>query len=233
MQHRLSSQQLDLFQQLVRAQRVLDVGDASSEFLAVDFARYARHWTMVGRTPPDLTLALPHNVLVVSNPFALWPGRPPPAQFDVVLFTFPPVNRPQDAECLKWTIPSHTILLFGPPTDDVPCGSPAFWEIAKTFHIVREERDAFSRFLVMRHQPEVVVQEEEEEEEENISFGHYPKKGERYRLAASFRYPEKKRGDRAPIVEITRDWKSGAGPARIYRTSVMLRLHRYDLAMPM
>ena len=231
MARRLSPNQLKAFKEIIHGKRILDIGDRTSQFLAEEFARYTKSWTVIGRTQPHLVAELPSNVCVIPDPFNAWQNRPPPTDFDVVLFPSPSPSLTQDADCLEWTTPEQTIIFFGHPTDETIDGSPSFWKLlhqlklVKELVIQRDEKDLWSRFLVMHKALE--------ETEKAVHHGSFPKRGERYRLANSCKWPGKKPGDKPPVVEIAKNWDRAAGPAKMIERGEVIHLHKADLGSPM
>ncbi len=228
MARRISPKQLKALRDLIRGRRVLDVGHARSQFLGAEFSRYTQSWIVVGRPlPPEHAAEPPPNLGVVIETFDTWAECPPPTEFDVILFCFPATDHPQDAACVQWAAHPHVIIIFGHPTDDTLCGSEPFWELVKNLKPHSDERDQWSRMLVV-HKPG-----EEDDEEEEEHHGHYPKKGERYKLANSFKWPGKKSGDKAPVVEIMKDWTKGSGNVKIVGKADFVHVRKTDLAAKM
>lgn len=228
---RLSPKQLDAFRELVRGKRVLDVGGATSPFLASEFARYAAEWVVVGRPPPELRAPLPPSVTVRSHPYDVaGPSQLTAEDFDVLLFPFPSLKGTQEAACLEDAGLDQVVVVFGLPDPDTSCGSLRFWQLAEGFERCRDDSDAWSRMLVMRRpRPKVDEEGDEPGPMDGVEGRKYPKKGERYRLVPSFRWPGKKPGGRPPIVEITRDWTKAAGPAKVIGLGEVWRLRKPDL----
>lgn len=228
MGRRLSPQQLKSFKEIIRNKRVLDVGNEQSPFLAAEFARYARSWTMVGRTPTlPMGESLPTNIVVVAQSFDTWLERPLPSDFDVILLSFPSPSSNQDSKCIEWSTTEHMIVFFGHPTDDSISGSPEFWKLISTLDIQRDERDIWSRMILIRKSTPAKT------DKPHLQRDPYPKKGDRYRLVASFRWPDKKPGERPPIVEVVKNWEKNSGPAKIIGSGEILRLRKHDLGAPM
>ena len=229
---RLSPKQLETFRELIRGKRVLDVGDASSPFLASEFARYAEQWVVVGRPPPELRAPLPGCVIVLTHPYdAAGPSHLGAEDFDILLFPFPALKGTQEAACLKDAGLDQVVVVFGLPDPDTSYGSLRFWKLAEVFERCHDDSDAWSRMLVMRRPPPKNDDEEGDEPDpmDGVEGRKYPKKGERYRLVPSFRWPGKKSGGRPPIVEITRDWTRGAGPAKAIGLGEVWQIRRCDL----
>ncbi|NUN92148.1 MAG: hypothetical protein HUU04_00020 [Verrucomicrobiae bacterium] len=230
---RISPRQLEVFREMLRGKRVLDVGVAGSPFLAAEFARYAARWTVVGRPPPQLHAPLPSSVTVWTHPYdAAGSARIRPDDFDLVLFAFPPLRGTQEAACLEDVGQDQSVVVFGLPDPDASCGSLRFWQLAEAFERCRDDSDAFSRMLVMRR-PRVEEDEDKLGPMDGVEGRRYPQKGERYRLVPSFRWPGKRPGERPPIVEITRDWTRGMGPAKAIGLGEVWRLRRSDLGQPL
>lgn len=225
---RISPKQLEAFRELVRGKRVLDVGNAATPFLGAEFARYAERWVAVGRPPPELRAPLPPSVTVNTHPYdEVGPSRLDAEDFDVVLFAFPPMKGAQEEACLGDAGLEQTVVVFGLPDPDTSCGSIRFWQLAEAFERVRDDSDAFSRMLVLRRpRPD---KEGGEEGEEELGGRKYPKKGDRYRLVPSFRWPDKRPGERPPVVEITRDWTKASGPAKVIGLGEVWRIRKADL----
>lgn len=210
---------------MVRGKRVLDVGDEASSFLASEFARYARAWIVVGRSPPPAHPALPACVRIVPERFEAWAERPEPSEFDVILLACPSPSNPQDAACLQWCAPGPLVVFFGHAREDALCGSPGFWQEMRAFEVETDARDAWSRLVTMRRSSGG--------EEEEVHRRKLPRKGDRYRLAPSCRWPGKRSGERPPMVEIVRDWEKGGGKAKIVTTGEVFHLRRFDLGPKM
>lgn len=232
---RLSPKQLEAFRELVRAKRVLDVGDATSPFLASEFARYAKDWVVIGRPPPQLRAPLPGNVIVRTHPYdATGLSQLDAEDFDVILLPFPSLKGTQEAACLEDVGLEQVVVIFGLPDPDTSCGSLRFWQLAEAFERTRDDSDAWSRMLVIRRpRPEGVAEEGELGPMDGVEGRKYPKKGDRYRLVPSFRWPGKKPGERPPVVEITRNWTKAAGPAKVIGLGEVWRLRKADLGQEM
>lgn len=232
MPRRLSPAQLKSLRDMIRRRRVLDVGHPGSQFIGAEFSRYSASWTVVGRNIPAAHAATPpHNLAVVPQTFDTWTERPPPTEFDVVILPFPSNDHPQDAACLEWSTHPQVIVFFGHPSDNALCGSPGFWDLAGKLKPDSDARDLWSRMMVM-HKPSPEEEKEEEDEHEG-GHGHHPKKGERYKLASSFKWPDKKPGDKAPIVEIMKDWTKGSGTAKIVGKGDVIHVRKTELAAKM
>jgi hypothetical protein len=240
MSRRLSPAQLSILKEAVRGRRVLDVGDERSQFLASEFAPYAKAWTIIGRSAPEDFTAQHPQIKVMPEKFDECNPRPDPTEVDMVLLPFPSPSLNYDLECLQWTLPYHVVLIFCHPKDEAESGSPGFWKFMKSMTIQEDQRDMWSRLIVMQKPPSLTEppppseeSEEDEEEAKEESHGHFPKKGHRYRLAAGFRWPDKKPGERPPIVEITSHWTKGSGPVKILGTGAVLRVRKSDLGAAM
>lgn len=225
MARRLSPQQLKIFKEIIRDKRILDVGDKTSQFLAEEFARYVKAWTVVGRKPPAFLKDFPPHVTIVEETFDLCSNRLSPSDFDVIVFPFSSPASKQDVCCLEWALAEHVILFFCHPKDDTVSGSPSFWKLIRTLTIEHEEKDFWSRLLV--------IQKKSSLSKTQTSSRALPKGGERYRLVRTFKWPGKKPGEKPPTVEITKNWEKGSGPAKMIATGEVIHLHTYDLASPM
>lgn len=228
MGRRLSPKQLREFKKIIQGKRVLDVGDENSQFLAMEFARFAKTWTVVGRpAPPSATAQLPPSVTVVPDSFEKWTERPAPTEFDVIVLPFPSPAATGDAQCLEWAEEDQMMVVFADPQDDSVAGSPDFWKLAREQRVQRDDRDPWSRMMVFQKTAA------KSKKEEPAHKGSFPKKGKRYKLVPGFRWPGKLPGTPTPIVEISKNWEKNAGPAKIIGTGEVLRLHGYDLGAPM
>lgn len=209
---------------LIRDKRVLDIGDEGSPFLAELLAAEAKTWRAVGRYPPGLKGSLSENCTVTNAPFGSQNLHLEAEEIDVILFSCPTPELEQDAQCLEWTTSAQSILFLTDPDEDTLFGSPRFWSLLKEIPIEAEHRDA-SCHLVIYRKPAPIVEEKKVEEHHK----RLPKRGERYKLAPNFRWPNKQHGEKAPTIEISSDWKHGAGPATLIRDGQMLHLHTGDL----
>ncbi|MCC7518203.1 MAG: hypothetical protein IT578_03350 [Verrucomicrobiae bacterium] len=227
---RISPKQLEVFRELLRGKRVLDLGNEASPFLAAEFARYAARWVVAGRAPPRLHAPLPSSVSVNTHPYdAVTRTQLNAEDFDILLFPFPPLKGTQEAACLEDAGLNQVVVVFGLPDPDTSCGSLRFWQLAEAFERVRDDSDAFSRMLMMRRPRPEDDAEEVHSPMDGVEGRKYPRKGDRYRLAPSFRWPGKKPGERPPIVEITRDWTRAAGPAKAVGLGEVWRIRKSDL----
>lgn len=236
MARRISPQQLKFFKETIQGRRVLDVGNANSQFLAEEFARYAAAWVVVGRAPPpSLSDSLKDRLRVIPEAFGAWTDRPPPSDFDVIVLPSPSPSSTQGLECLQWAGPQNVIVFFGDPKEDDACGSPEFWQYARRLRTQRDERDLWSRMLVLEKPEELSGESTAESAEAGASesHGHFPKKGERYRLAPNARWPGKEPGEHPPVVEITRHWERKSGPAKIVSKGDVIHVRKADLGAKM
>ena len=245
--NRLSPEHSQRLMDLIRGKRVLDVGDEQSPFFAGTLAGHAARWTMVGRLPPLRLFSIPpRNVVVTNAKFTTELGFVKATEIDIILLAFPSPDDSQHVAAAEWATTAHLIVFAGNAPEEAACGSPDFWRLVEKATIEADAKDQVSRLLIFRKKPPgaeaagvaSATRLVEELRKSRIqapnplqptSEPNLPRKGDRYHLSPSCNWPNKKSGERPPVVEIDKDWTQRMGPVKFVQTGEVFAIRLPDL----
>jgi hypothetical protein len=222
----------------IRGKRVLDIGDEGSPFIADELAPQASAWHVTGRRPAGAGIPLPSHCTVTDALFDPQALQLEPSSIDVILFACPSPSLNQDEACLKWATDQHLLILLTNAQQKTVYGSPGFWEATKELIQEQEFREASFSCIVFRKTPSAatlaVAQDRPTTEAAGppvaeASHRRYPRKGERYRLAPSYHWPNKRPGDKPPVIVISSNWTKTSGHAEIVGGGGILSVRLGDL----